>query len=172
MIEEMKKTSKILIASVSGVAVVFVGFLALLPGGFNWILPFKRCETKFKQGEIYNECDGTYNPPYLFTYLINLPTIATAKFEANTTTPQLGGSCGSMQDYFNSNFGRDDTRFSNYEGQIANAILGELYCDGGVIIQTLPTGKKTCSAHILYNSQTKGMRWYTEDKVADCFISQ
>lgn len=86
--------------------------------------------------------------------------------------PVAGGRCEDMEDYFNKNFGRSDTSFSNYEGSVAPNLLGELYCDGGVAIQSLPTGEKTCSAAILYNPQTRGLRWYTENAIANCFISQ
>lgn len=86
--------------------------------------------------------------------------------------PTEGGSCAEMEDYFNREFGRKDTIFSNYEGSVNANVLGELYCNGGVVIQSLPTGKKTCSALILYNPQTRGLRWYTEDVIANCFVSQ
>lgn len=86
--------------------------------------------------------------------------------------PVVGGRCEEMQDYFNQDFGRSDTRFSNYEGNVDANIIGELYCDGGVVIQSLPTAKKTCSAVILYNPQTQGLRWYTENVIASCFVSQ
>lgn len=86
--------------------------------------------------------------------------------------PVAGESCEEMEDYFNREFGRKDTTFSNYEGSIDSNLLGELYCDGGVVIQSLPTAKKTCSAAILYNPQTQGLRWYTENAIASCFVSQ
>lgn len=86
--------------------------------------------------------------------------------------PAEGGTCEDMEVYFNSEFGRKDTIFSNYEGSVNANLLGELYCDGGVVIQSLPTGKKTCSALILYNPQTQGLRWYTDNAIANCFVSQ
>lgn len=94
----------------------------------------------------------------------------------NPYQPQIAGeSCSNMQDYFNVNFGRSDTKFSNYEGETALNIFDELYCDGGVVIQTLPTGKKTCSASILYNPKPNfllpnRMRWFSES-ASDCFVS-
>ncbi len=89
-----------------------------------------------------------------------------------TSAPVAGGRCKEMEDYFNKEFGRSDTVFSNYEGFIGTNIFGELYCDGGVAIQSLPTAKKTCSALILYNPQTQGLRWYAENVIASCFVSQ
>ena len=86
--------------------------------------------------------------------------------------PVIGGRCEEMQYYFNKEFGRSDTRFSNYEGGVRQTMFGELYCDGGVAVQSLPTGKKTCSASIFYNPQTQGLRWYTENTIASCFVSQ
>jgi hypothetical protein len=91
---------------------------------------------------------------------------------ANVSPPVIEGSCEEMEDYFNKEFGRKDTAFSNYEGRVDANLLGELYCDGGVVIQSLPTAKKTCSAAILYNPQTQGLRWYTENAIASCFVSQ
>lgn len=91
---------------------------------------------------------------------------------AQVAPPTDGESCEEMQRYFNKNFGRSDTHFSNYEGSVATNFLGELHCDGGVVIQSLPTAKKTCSAAILYNPQTQGLRWYTDNAIANCFVSQ
>ena len=91
---------------------------------------------------------------------------------AKTSPPVAGGRCENMEVYFNKEFGRNDTSFSNYEGHISTNFLGELYCDGGVVIQALPTAKKTCSALILYNPQTQGLRWYTQNVIASCFVSQ
>ena len=95
------------------------------------------------------------------------PTLMRAK----TSPPVAGGRCEDMQDYFNNDFGRSDTNFSNYEGSVGTNIVGELYCDGGVVIQSLPTAKKTCSALILYNPQTQGLRWFTQNVIASCFFS-
>lgn len=86
--------------------------------------------------------------------------------------PVEGGSCEDMQSYFNKEFGRKDTRFSNYEGIVRSTYVEELYCDGGVVIQSLPTAKKTCGALIYFNPQTEEMRWYTENTIASCFVSQ
>lgn len=91
---------------------------------------------------------------------------------AKTSPPIEGGRCEDMQDYFNKEFGRSDTSFSNYEGNVGANMVGELYCDGGVVIQSLPTAKKTCGALMLYNPQTQGLRWYTENAIASCFVSQ
>jgi len=96
------------------------------------------------------------------------PTLMLAK----ASPPVAGGRCEDMQNYFNNEFGRSDTSFSNYEGNVGANIVGELYCDGGVVIQSLPTAKKTCNALILYNPQTQGLRWYTENAIASCFVSQ
>ncbi len=96
----------------------------------------------------------------------------TSRFMPKPTPPTIGSDCQEMQGYFNEEFGRSDTEFSNYEGRVESNILGELYCDGGVAIQSLPTGRKTCSAAILYNPTTSNKRWYSENAAADCFISQ
>jgi hypothetical protein len=77
-----------------------------------------------------------------------------------------------MEKYFNQSFGRSDSSFSKYEGPIASNILGELYCDDGVVIQDLPTGKKTCTGAILYEPTTTKMRWYTDNTIANCFVTQ
>ena len=86
------------------------------------------------------------------------------------TEPVAGGSCSDMQDYFNKNFGRRDTEFSNYEGIIESNVFNMLVCGGGVVIQTLPTGKKTCTAWIRV-LKDKTLDWYSESH-ADCFVSQ
>ena len=86
--------------------------------------------------------------------------------------PTEGGRCEDMEAFFNKEFGRKDTIFSNYEGSVNAFLIGELYCDGGVVIQSLPTGKKTCSAFIVYNPQTQGLRWFTDNAIANCFVSQ
>ena len=88
----------------------------------------------------------------------------------NLVEPVEGGSCSDMQNYFNKNFGRSDTKFSNYEGTIQKNVFGMLVCGGGVAIQSLPTGKKTCSAWIRVLGD-KSLDWYAESD-GDCFVSQ
>ena len=85
--------------------------------------------------------------------------------------PVEGGSCRDMENYFNQNFGRSDTKFSNYEGTVQVYVTTYLYCDGGVVIQSLPTGKKTCSANIVLNTVDKKMEWNAVSN-GDCFVSQ
>jgi hypothetical protein len=82
--------------------------------------------------------------------------------------PVEGGSCRDMENYFNQNFGRNDTKFSNYEGQVELFVM-YLRCGGGVVIQTLPTGKKTCPSIIAYNLNNKRLTW---ESTEDCFVSQ
>lgn len=139
------------VLSLSGISLLVLGVIAITPNFFTYILPYK-----------IN--DGSWQPPTILGFL--------GKDAGSNELPQLGGSCSSMQNYFNQNFGRSDTEFSNYEGQIAANILGELYCDGGVVIQSLPTGKKTCSAAIFYDPKTSNTRWFTDDVSANCFVSQ
>ena len=96
--------------------------------------------------------------------------------------PVEGGSCRDMENYFNQNFGRSDTKFSNYEGQIGKHYFISLgagfrqgtmpSCKGGVVIQSLPTGKKTCSAEIFYDPSTKKMNWEVNNTSTDCFVSE
>ena len=140
------------VLSLSGISLLVLGVIALTPNFFIYFFPYKTN-------------DGSWHPPTIFGSL--------GKDTGSSELPQLGGSCSSMQNYFNQNFGRSDTEFSNYEGQIAAPnLLGELYCDGGVMIQSLPTGKKTCSAVILYDPKTSNIRWFTDDVSANCFVSQ
>jgi hypothetical protein len=136
----------------SGISLLVLGVIAITPNFFTYILPYK-----------IN--DGSWQPPAILGFIGK-------DAGRSNELPQLGGSCSSMQNYFNQNFGRSDTEFSNYEGQIAANILGELYCDGGVMIQSLPTGKKTCSAAILYDPKTSNIRWFTDNVSANCFVSQ
>jgi len=138
------------VLSLSGISLLVLGVIAITPNFFTYFLPYK-----------IN--DGPWQPPAILGFL--------GKDTGSNELPQLGGSCSSMQNYFNQNFGRSDTEFSNYEGEIT-APWGELYCDGGVMIQSLPTGKKTCSASILYDPKTSKIRWFTADVSTDCFVSQ
>ena len=88
--------------------------------------------------------------------------------------PAEGDSCSDMQDYFNKNFGRSDTTFSNYEGTIQPygfPPITAISCFGGVVIQSFPTGKKTCPGQIVFDTVDKRMKWYA-DSSADCFVSQ
>ena len=82
--------------------------------------------------------------------------------------PVEGGSCRDLENYFNQNFGRSDTKFSNYEGRV-ELFVAYLRCGDGVVIQTLPTGKKTCPSTIAYNLNDKRLTW---EATADCFVSQ
>jgi hypothetical protein len=87
--------------------------------------------------------------------------------------PELGENCNKMENYFNKYSGRTDTNFSNYQGQVQAGLGQEIYCgDGGVKIQTLPTGKKTCTAYLYFNTETKTIRWYVANEATDCFVSQ
>lgn len=117
---------------------------------------------------------------YYFPYSINggplmkprmLSAIDKAKEERDyLEVPKLGQSCVDMQNYFNKKFGRNDTEFSNFLGQVqqfGNVII----CDGGAVIQTYPTGKKTCTdANIVYATDTQEMRWNTQD-ASNCYTS-
>ena len=173
----MKKTSKLLIGSLSGAALFALMTYAIYPrierskqpditDPLDWItfiLPY-RAPTHF-DGDLDNV--QRWFPPQLIQIA---ETILKNKVEnaTNLVEPVEGGSCSDMQNYFNKNFGRSDTTFSNYEGQVA-AVFGNLVCSGGVVIQTLPTGKKTCPALIFYSIDRKEISWQSS---ADCFVSQ
>ena len=131
----------------------------------TFILPY-RAPTHF-DGDLDNV--QRWFPPTLIQIA---ETILKNKVEnaTNLVEPVEGGSCSDMQNYFNKNFGRSDTKFSNYEGTIQKNVFGMLVCGGGVAIQSLPTGKKTCSAWIRVLGD-KSLDWYAESD-GDCFVSQ
>ena len=96
--------------------------------------------------------------------------------QINPPEPVEGGSCKDMENYFNKNFGRSDTQFSNAEGTIYLGVGRMLICSPVAIITTYPTGKKTCSGAIVY-SLNQGpypprMHWSVADTSGDCFVSQ
>ena len=175
----MKKTSKLLIGSLSGAALFALMTYAIYPrierskqpditDPLDWItfiLPY-RAPTHF-DGDLDNV--QRWFPPQLIqiagTILKNKVGNAT-----NLVEPVEGGSCSDMQNYFNKNFGRSDTTFSNYEGTITKNYMDMLVCGGGVAIQSLPTGKKTCSAWIRV-LEDKSLDWWAESD-GDCFVSQ
>ena len=185
----MTKTSILLIGSLSGAALFALMTYAIYPrierskqpditDPLDWItfiLPY-RAPTHF-DGDLDNV--QRWFPPQLVQIAEDLIG-RTSKYAQEAIEPQepvIGGSCSDMQNYFNKNFGRSDTKFSNYEGQIGENFIifsdyKEASCQGGVVIQSLPTGKKTCSASILYDSRTKKMRWEVNDTSTDCFVSQ
>jgi hypothetical protein len=91
--------------------------------------------------------------------------------QINPPEPVGGGSCKDMENYFNKNFGRSDTQFSNAEGTILD-YSGTLICPAA-IITTYPTGKKTCAGYIVINQpQSTRMSWRVNDTSGDCFVSQ
>ena len=98
---------------------------------------------------------------------------STSPAEAQPASPPIdGGSCTDMERYFNENFGRSDTTFSNYEGKAITIILtDEIACTGGAVIQTLPTARKSCTAAIIYQPHDGSMRWQSENSES-CFVTQ
>ena len=178
----MKKTSKLLIGSLSGAALFALMTYAIYPrierskqpditDPLDWItfiLPY-RAPTHF-DGDLDNV--QRWFPPQLVQIAEDLIG-RTSKYAQEAIEPQEpveGGSCSDMQNYFNQNFGRSDTTFSNYEGTIQKNVFGMLVCGGGVAIQSLPTGKKTCSAWIRVLGD-KSLDWWAESD-GDCFVSQ
>lgn len=164
--------------------------------GYNYSYKFNAYEID-KTGSVqnYDNMSTLYSSPVV---KLTIPTIASSKqiicnypelkelykgkihqwgedrtvsedIEGITEEPVAGGSCSEMQDYFNKNFGRDDTKFSNYEGTIETNIFNMRVCGGGVVIQTLPTGKKTCTAWIRILND-KSLDWYAESN-GDCFVT-
>lgn len=70
--------------------------------------------------------------------------------ESNTSPevlamPVLGDSCKYMEKYSNATIQRSDIMFSNFEGTVQVHFPFGHGCDGGVWVQELPTGFKTCT---------------------------
>lgn len=185
----MKKTSKLLIGSLSGAALFALMTYAIYPrierstqpdltDPLDWItfiLPYRARFPKNLDETLKDYSIGKDGYQQTWFEPILLQKVRTGEIFNVANTPKLtepveGGSCSDMQNYFNQNFGRSDTTFSNYEGTIQKNFLGMLVCSGGVAIQSLPTGKKTCSAWIRVLGD-KSLDWWAESD-GDCFVSQ
>ena len=182
----MKKSSGILIGFLFGVSTIIVIFLTqtitrttvLKPGGTEIIIRsnstrFEDIKTKIVNSRLALNIIKPIDDIVVFPIMRLLDTIyRVTTGQVQKYEPEVGGSCVNMQKYFNTNFGRSDTRFSNYEGQVQRGFFDQVYCEGGVIIQTFPTGKKTCTGLIQYNIEKKELNWETDNVIASCFVSQ